>query len=125
MLIFCNKSNIDEKTNWGLPGQVTDIIKKTGRSGQITIQFQHISWIPQEFKKIEGNRGIIVTSGWNGSFHERCDNCCVVVFEIGKRAGRIGRTRNAFKVAMEKATKNKKDKIIEKFKSRQMVRFGD
>ena len=124
-IIFCNKSNIEEKTRWQLPYKAIDAIKNTGESQQVIILFQHISWIPKEFKKIEGNRGIIVTSGWNGSFHDRSDNCCIVSFEVGRRSGRIGRVRNAFSSAMKKAEENKRDKIIEKFRSKQMVRHGD
>ena len=68
---------------------------------------------------------IIITSGWDGSFHDRSDNCCVVVFEVGRRAGRIGRVKKAFHSAMKKAEENKKDKIVERFRSRQIVRSGD
>lgn len=124
-IIFCNKSNIEERASWQLPSKVVDIIRNTGKSQQVIILFQHTSWIPQEFRKIENNRGIIITSGWNGSFHDRSDNCCVIVFEVGKRAGRIGRVKKAFHSAMKKAEENKKDKIVERFRSRQIVRSGD
>ena len=124
-IIFCTKENIQEKTRWEIPGEVIDRIIDTGSSKHIVIMYENISWIPKEFKDINNNRGIIITGGWNHSFHERSDNACVVSFEIGKRAGRIGRTRNNFKRAMEEAKKERKDKQVARFFSRQMVRPGD
>ena len=124
-IIFCTKENIQEKTRWEIPGEVIDRIIDTGSSKHIVIMYENISWIPKEFKDINNNRGIIITGGWNHSFHERSDNACVVSFEIGKRAGRIGRTRNNFKRAMEEAKKERRDKQVVRFFSRQMVRPGD
>ena len=124
-MIFCTKENIYEATNWNIPGEVVDRIVNTGKSKHVVIVYENISWIPKEFKDINNNRGIIVTGGWNHSYHERSDNACVVSFEIGKRAGRIGRTRNNFKRAMEIANEIKRDKQVVRFFSRQMVRPGD
>jgi len=124
-VIFCTKENIQEATNWDIPGEVTDKIVDTGNSKHVVIMYQNISWIPKESTDIHNNRGIIITGGWNHSFHERSDNACVVSFEVGKRAGRIGRTRNNFKRAMEEAKKERRDKQVVRFFSRQMVRPGD
>ena len=124
-IIFCTKENIQEKTRWEIPGEIVDRIVNTGNSKYIVIMYENISWIPKESMDINNNRGIIVTGGWNHSFHDRVDNACVVSFEIGKRAGRIGRTRNNFKRAMEEAKKERKDKQVARFFSRQMVRPGD
>ena len=124
-IIFCTKENIQEATNWSIPGEVVDEIIDTGNSKHIVIVYENISWIPKESKNIHNNRGFIVTGGWNHSYHERSDNACVVSFEIGKRAGRIGRTRNNFKRAMEIANEIKRDKQVVRFFSRQMVRPGD
>ena len=124
-VIFCTKENIQEATNWDIPGEVTDKIVDTGNSKHVVIMYQNISWIPKEFKDINNNRGIIITGGWNHSFHERSDNACVVSFEVGKRAGRIGRTRNNFKRAMEIAGEERRDKQTVRFFSRRMVRPGD
>ena len=124
-MIFCTKENIYEATNWDIPGEVTDKIVDTGNSKHVVIMYQNISWIPKESKNIHNNRGFIVTGGWNHSYHERSDNACVVSFEVGKRAGRIGRTRNNFKRAMEEAKKERRDKQVVRFFSRRMVRPGD
>lgn len=124
-IIFCTKQNIDEKTSWRIPSKVIERIQKIGSSQQVTIMFQQISWIPKEFQEIHNNSGIIVTQGWNGSFHDCVNNSCVVSFEVGRRAGRIGRTRNNFKRALSIAQQNKKDKQVERFINRQAVRPGD
>ena len=124
-VIFCTKENIQEKTRWEIPGEVTDKIVDTGNSKHVVIMYENISWIPKESKDINNNRGIIITGGWNHSYHERSDNACVVSFEVGKRAGRIGRTRNNFKRAMEMASEEKRDKQVVRFFSRRMVRPGD
>ena len=124
-IIFCTKENIQEATNWSIPGEVVDEIIDTGNSKHIVIVYENISWIPKESSDIHNNRGIIVTGGWNHSFHDRVDNACVVSFEIGKRAGRIGRTRNNFKRATEKAKEERRDKQVVRFFSRRMVRNGD
>ena len=124
-IIFCTKENIQEKTRWNIPGEVIDRIIDTGNSKHVVIMYENISWIPKESKDISNNRGIIITGGWNHSFHERSDNACVVSFEIGKRAGRIGRTRNNFKRAMDMASEEKRDKQVARFFSRRMVRPGD
>ena len=124
-VIFCTKENIQESTNWDIPGEVIDRITSTGKSKHIVIMYENISWIPKESTDINNNRGIIITGGWNHSFHERSDNACVVSFEVGKRAGRIGRTRNNFKRAMEEAKKERRDKQVVRFFSRRMVRPGD
>jgi hypothetical protein len=124
-VVFCTKENIQEKTRWEIPGEVIDIIIDTGNSKHVVIMYENISWIPKESTDIHNNRGIIITGGWNHSFHERSDNACVVSFEIGKRAGRIGRTRNNFKRAMEIAGEERRDKQTVRFFSRQMVRPGD
>ena len=122
---FCTKENIKKKTSWQLPSEVVDKIRNTGKSNHVFLVFQHISWIPQEVQEIHDNRGVIITGGWNHSFHERSDNACVVSFEIGKRAGRIGRTRNNFKRAYEIAKEERRDKQTVRFFSRRMVRPGD
>ena len=124
-IIFCTKENIQESTNWNIPGEVVDRIVNTGKSKYVVIVYENISWIPKESKDINNNRGIIITGGWNHSYHERSDNACVVSFEVGKRAGRIGRTRNNFKRAMEIAGEERRDKQVVRFFSRQMVRPGD
>ena len=100
-IIFCTKENIGESTNWEIPSEVMDKIVDTGNSKHDVIMYENISWIPKECKDINNNRGFIVTGGWNHSFHDCAHNSCVVSFEVGKRAGRIGRTRNNFKRAME------------------------
>lgn len=124
-VIFCTKENIQEKTRWEIPGEVVDRIVNTGNSKYIVIMYENISWIPKESKNIHNNRGIIITGGWNHSYHDRVDNACVVSFEVGKRAGRIGRTRNNFKRAMEIAGEERRDKQTARFFSRRMVRPGD
>jgi len=124
-VIFCTKENIQEKTRWEIPGEVIDRIIDTGNSKHVVIMYQNISWIPKEFKDINNNRGFIVTGGWNHSFHDCAHNSCIVSFEVGKRAGRIGRTRNNFKRAMEIAGEERRDKQVVRFFSRQMVRPGD
>jgi len=124
-VIFCTKENIQESTNWDIPGEVIDRITSTGKSKHIVIMYENISWIPKEVQEIHNNRGIIITGGWNHSYHDRVDNACVVSFEVGKRAGRIGRTRNNFKRAMEEAKKERRDKQVVRFFSRRMVRPGD
>ena len=124
-VIFCTKENIQEKTRWEIPGEVIDRIIDTGNSKHIVIMYENISWIPKESTDINNNRGIIITGGWNHSYHDRVDNACVVSFEVGKRAGRIGRTRNSFKRAMEEAKKERRDKQVVRFFSRRMVRPGD
>ncbi len=124
-IVFCTKENIQESTSWEIPGEVIDRITSTGKSKHIVIMYENISWIPKEVQEIHNNRGFIVTGGWNHSYHDRVDNACVVSFEVGKRAGRIGRTRNNFKRAMEEAKKERKDKQVARFFSRQMVRPGD
>ena len=124
-IIFCTKENIHEATNWDIPGEVVDKIIDTGNSRYVVIMYQNISWIPKESKDINNNRGVIITGGWNHSFHERSDNACVVSFEVGKRAGRIGRTRNNFKRAMKIAGEERRDKQVVRFFSRRMVRNGD
>ena len=124
-IIFCTKENIQEKTRWEIPGEVTDKIVDTGNSKHVVIMYENISWIPKESKDIDNNRGIIVTGGWNHSYHDRVDNACVVSFEVGKRAGRIGRTRNNFKRAYEIAKEERRDKQTVRFFSRRMVRPGD
>jgi hypothetical protein len=124
-VIFCTKENIQEKTRWEIPGEVIDRIIDTGNSKHVVIMYQNISWIPKESKDINNNRGFIVTGGWNHSFHDCAHNSCVVSFEVGKRAGRIGRTRNNFKRAMEIAGEERRDKQTVRFFSRRMVRPGD
>ena len=124
-IIFCTKENIHEATNWDIPGEVVDKIIDTGNSRYVVIMYQNILWIPKESKDINNNRGVIITGGWNHSFHERSDNACVVSFEVGKRAGRIGRTRNNFKRAMKIAGEERRDKQVVRFFSRRMVRNGD
>ena len=123
-VIFCTKENIHEATNWDIPGEVVDKIVDTGNSRHVVIMYQNISWIPK-------NSVIYITTRhyhywWlESSFHDRVDNACVVSFEIGKRAGRIGRTRNNFKRATEKAKEERRDKQVVRFFSRRMVRNGD
>ena len=124
-IIFCTKENIRESTNWEIPGEVVDKIVDTGNSKHVVIMYENISWIPKESKDINNNRGFIVTGGWNHSFHDCAHNSCVVSFEVGKRAGRIGRTRNNFKRAMEIAKEERRDKQTVRFFSRRMVRPGD
>ncbi len=124
-VIFCTKENIQEKTRWEIPGEVINRIIDTGNSKHVVIMYQNISWIPKESKDINNNRGFIVTGGWNHSFHDCAHNACVVSFEVGKRAGRIGRTRNNFKRAMEIAGEERRDKQTVRFFSRRMVRPGD
>jgi hypothetical protein len=124
-IIFCTKDNLEEATSWELPSEVIDKIRNTGKSNRALLIFQHISWIPKEAQEIHNNRGFIVTGGWNHSFHDCAHNSCIVSFEVGKRAGRIGRTRNNFKRAMEIAGEERRDKQTVRFFSRQMVRPGD
>lgn len=124
--IFCTKDNIEEATSWTLPSDVIDKIRNTGKSNQVFLIFQHISWIPKEMQEIHGNRGFIVTGGWNHSFHACEHNSCIVSFEVGKRAGRIGRTRNSFNRAVSIAQIEKwRDKVTEKLFCRSLVRPGD
>lgn len=123
--IFCTKENIHESTNWKIPGEVVDKIINTGNSRHVVIVYQNISWIPKESKYIYNNRGYIVTGGWNRSFHDCVYNSCIVSFEVGKRAGRIGRTRHNFNRAVSIAQKERRDKVTERFFSRMVVRPGD
>ena len=124
--IFCTKDNIEEATSWTLPSDVIDKIRNTGKSNQVFLIFQHISWIPKEMQEIHGNRGFIVTGGWNHSFHDCAHNSCIVSFEVGNRAGRIGRTRNNFKRAVSIAQIEKwRDKVTVKLFCRSLVRPGD